>query len=339
MSESKAASSSGDTLLTRLRAAGEGRREGGIDFSAARLIEVDLSGLDLSGLDLSGADLTHANLKGCRFAGTKLRGTVFHGADICDAEFLASDLVGADLSECEGQRASFGGADLSGARLFNSRFHGGVFSGSKMPGVDIRAADLQGARLRDVDLSDSDFSRCNLRDADLEGCRVASAKFDGSTLSGAHLEGLQGFRRASWVGVDIRDVDFSGAYLLRRFVMDQNYLYEFRRQGGAYEWVYKLWWVTSDCGRSLGRWGLWCLGIAVLFAGIYSQLSVAYGDYETALSPLYYSVVTLTTLGYGDALPASVAAQIACMAEVILGYVMLGGLLSIFANKMSRRAE
>jgi uncharacterized protein YjbI with pentapeptide repeats len=338
MSESKAASPE-DTALARLRAWGEGRRDAGADFTGARLINADLSGLDLSGADLSGADLTNATLQGCRFAGTKLVGTTFHGADIRDAEFLAANLAGADLSECEGGRASFGGADLSGARLFDSRFQGGVFSGAKMPGVDIRAANLQGARLRDVDLSNSDFSRCNLREADLEGCSVVGAKLDGSTLCGAHLKGMKGFRQAAWIGVDLRDVDFSGAYLLRRFVMDQNYLFEFRRQGGAHELVYKLWWLTSDCGRSLARWGIWCFCIALLFAGIYSQLPVAYGDYETALSPLYYSVVTLTTLGYGDALPASTSAQIACMVEVILGYVMLGGLLSIFANKMSRRAE
>jgi voltage-gated potassium channel Kch len=54
---------------------------------------------------------------------------------------------------------------------------------------------------------------------------------------------------------------------------------------------------------------------------------------------LYYSVVTLTTLGYGDVVPASPTAQVLAMCEVVLGYVMLGGLLSIFSNKMSRRAD
>ena len=66
---------------------------------------------------------------------------------------------------------------------------------------------------------------------------------------------------------------------------------------------------------------------------------VDYGEHRTGISSFYYSVVTLTTLGYGDAVPASVAAQVLAMIEVVLGYVMLGGLLSIFANKMARRAE
>jgi len=68
-------------------------------------------------------------------------------------------------------------------------------------------------------------------------------------------------------------------------------------------------------------------------------VDIDYGDFETPLSPLYFSVVTLTTLGYGDALPASTAAQVLVMAEVIIGYCMLSGLLSIFATRMGRRAD
>jgi hypothetical protein len=78
---------------------------------------------------------------------------------------------------------------------------------------------------------------------------------------------------------------------------------------------------------------------AVLFSIIYSFVDIDYGDYETPLSPLYFSIVTLTTLGYGDALPASMTAQIVVLFEVIIGYVMLGGVLSIFANRMGRRAD
>ena len=73
--------------------------------------------------------------------------------------------------------------------------------------------------------------------------------------------------------------------------------------------------------------------------GLYELVALDYGDYPTFLSSFYYSVVTLTTLGYGDVLPASPAAQIVAMVEVALGYVMLGGLLSIFSNKMARRAD
>jgi voltage-gated potassium channel Kch len=69
------------------------------------------------------------------------------------------------------------------------------------------------------------------------------------------------------------------------------------------------------------------------------MIDLDYGKHRTVLSPFYYSFVTLTTLGYGDVVPASATAQVVATMEVLLGYVGLGGLLSILANKMARRAD
>ncbi len=175
-----------------------------------------------------------------------------------------------------------------------------------------------------MDLGDTSVAGAILRDADLRG---------------AQLRNVGGYASADWVGVDFRDVCFNGAYLLRRFALDQNFLAEFRAESPMHDVLYRVWWVTSDCGRSFLRWGLWTLVLAVVFAGLYTLVELDAGGHETALTPLYYSVVTLTTLGYGDVVPASGWAQAVAMVEVILGYVMLGGLLSIFANKMARRAD
>ena len=144
---------------------------------------------------------------------------------------------------------------------------------------------------------------------------------------------------ASWVGIDIQDVDFTGAYIMRRFIADQNYLAEMRRRSRTHAIMFHVWRITSDCGRSFTRWGLWTAFIALVFAFIYPHVGIDYGNHETPLSPFYFSVVTLTTLGYGDVQPASVSGQIVAMIEVIIGYVMLGGLLSIVSNKMARRAD
>ncbi len=53
---------------------------------------------------------------------------------------------------------------------------------------------------------------------------------------------------------------------------------------------------------------------------------------------LYYSIVTFTTLGYGDIIPLTNRARAVVGTEISLGYVMLGGLISIFANKLARRS-
>jgi len=137
----------------------------------------------------------------------------------------------------------------------------------------------------------------------------------------------------------VRDVDFNHAHICRRFILDQNYIEEFKNQSRWSRAIYYVWWASSDCGRSLVRWGVLTILIALLFAGLYTCVELDRGGNQHPVSLVYFSVVTLTTLGYGDILPASTGAQVLCMIEVFLGYVMLGGLLSIFSNKMARRAE
>ena len=107
-------------------------------------------------------------------------------------------------------------------------------------------------------------------------------------------------------------------------ILDQNYLYEFRNRPcpRIYESGRRL-----DCGRSFARWGLLTGIFATLFAIGYTAVDIDYGEYETAPSPLYFSVVTMTTLGYGDAVPASMPAQLLVLVQVVLGYAMLGGVL------------
>ena len=150
---------------------------------------------------------------------------------------------------------------------------------------------------------------------------------------------MHGYEKANWIGVDIRGINFTGGYLFRRHVLDVNFLAEFRARSLFSAAIYWIWWLTSDCGRSIIRWGAWTFMIAVFYAVAYTFVDVDYGPYRTDISPLYFSIVTMTTLGFGDSLPSSLPAQIVTMTEVVLGYVMLGGLLSIFASKMARRAD
>lgn len=188
-------------------------------------------------------------------------------------------------------------------------------------------------------MTNASLARADLRDADFEDSVVTRADFSDTDLRGARLKGIRGYEQARWIGADVRNVNFCGAYRARRVIMDENYLDEFRRRNAASEALYRIWWITSDCGRSSFRWALCTLLVVIVFAGLYMLVDVDYGKHPTALSPLYYSIVTLTTLGYGDVVPASGPAQVVAVTEVIIGYVALGGLLSIFATKMARRAD
>jgi len=309
------------------------------DLRGIRLIGEDLSGLDLSGLDLSGADLSRADLSGSRLVSARLRDAKLFGAVLNGTEALAADLEGADLTECRGEKTAFGSASLRGATLFNASLPGVSLTKADLTDADARAAKLEDARLRDARLTGADFTRASLARAELENAAVDGAVFDCADLRDARLRAITGFSTATWVGADILGVDPCGAYLVVRDIKDQNYLHEFRSKSPLNATIYWIWWATSDCGRSFVRWGLWTLFLAAVFAGLIEMADFDYGDHQTPLSSLYYSVITLTTLGYGDVVPASMGAQALAMTEVTLGYVMLGGLLSIFANKMARRAD
>jgi uncharacterized protein YjbI with pentapeptide repeats len=331
-----------DLALQELRAARDGNAPvppAKRDMRGIRLTGEDLSGLDLSGMDFSDADLSGADLSSSRLVGAKLLGARLHGAKLDDSELLNADLAGADMSETVGRRAGFGAANLTGANLFGADLEGAGFAKATLRDADLRAAKLRSCRFREATLEHAELSRADMRGADLEKCDVAGASFVDTDLREARLRGISGYGSANWIEADILGADFCGAYLARRAIRDQNYLHEFRNQSRFSAAIYQVWWITSDCGRSFLRWGLWTLFFVSLFAAAFELVALDYGDHRTFLSSFYYSVVTLTTLGYGDVVPASPAAQILAMLEVVIGYVMLGGLLSIFANKMSRRAD
>ena len=330
----------GDDVLRALRD-GRGRDLDlrGVDLRNQDLSEVDLAGADLSGANLSGAQLTGADLSDAKLSFCQLHGATLRNAKLGDAELLGSDLSGADLQECSAPRAGLGGACLAGAGLAGANLSHATLSQANAQGAHFQGASLDGARLRECDLSDADFTRADLSGSDLQKSDIRSACFHDTDLRGASLGGVSGFTAASWLGADTRDTNFRGAHLVRRHIEDENYLYEFKNQSRASAILYRLWWITSDCGRSATRWAAFTGLLAVAYALAYCFVAIDFGPNETILSPLYFSVVTMTTLGYGDALPVSVTAQLVVMAEVITGYMALGGLLSVFSTKMARRAE
>ncbi len=308
------------------------------DLRGIRLLEADLSQLDLSGCDFSGADMSRCNLSGTRLIRARLDDAVLHEACLDDADLTASSMKACILEHCHATNAGFGHADLTGARMFEGHFAGCTFTGATLDAADLRASHLASCSFQQARLHGTDLSRSHLVEADMLEADLTEASLAEADLRRAKLQNITGYAQATWIGTDLREVDYCGASLLKRHAMDENYLHEFRQKGRANEWIYFFWWLTSDCGRSMGRWAAWIVVLILFFGGVYSQAEVDYGNYETWLSPIYYSVVTLTSLGYGDVLPASTFAQIAAMTQVLIGYLMLGGLLSILSNKMARRS-
>jgi hypothetical protein len=132
-------------------------------------------------------------------------------------------------------------------------------------------------------------------------------------------------------------MDASSNPYLKRYIEDEQWISSWRQRSWWREVLFLFWELTSHCGRSIGLWAFWSLLIAVVFGFLHTG-HIAVGSVSNWYTPFYFSVVTFTTLGFGDVTPLDWIGQLWITLEVILGYVMLGGLISIFANKFARRS-
>ena len=345
--------------LRRAQESGEPLDPELLDFSGLKFIDEDLSGLDLTGCNFSGCEMSNCDLSGASCPSSNFTGATLYQAKLDGAEFLGATFRDANLSECTAIKTGFGMTDLTGANFFNATLEDSTFVDAQICRADMRAAKMARCRLLEADLSHTDFSQADLMDADLCETDISGANFRQATLRGGKLRDARNYTKADWIGADVRDIDFTGAYLLRRHIIDENYLYEFRHQSKVTRVVYFIWKWTSDCGRSMMRWGVFLALNAFLFGGIYWGMDAWFppGDAGSShlmgiksvegnpglpggfLPYLYYSVVTFTTLGYGDVSPTTALGQGVLIVHIAFGYLGLGALLSILATKFASRGH
>lgn len=109
-----------------------------------------------------------------------------------------------------------------------------------------------------------------------------------------------------------------------------------RRRKFANAALYALWNMTCGYGTSTGRWLALTVAIVLAFAVAYRAFRLiepvtSWFDY------IYFSVVTLTTLGYGDIHPLGVAGKLASSIEVVCGLIMFGMLLTLVNQRVFQK--
>ena len=83
--------------------------------------------------------------------------------------------------------------------------------------------------------------------------------------------------------------------------------------------------------------GLVWTALIPVFASVYYLLPNSFEGSQNFLTCLYFSVVTITTLGYGDIVPASGEAQFVSALQAISGIVIIGLFLNSVAHDWSER--
>ena len=312
---------------------------------------------NLSGIDLHKADLERAHLPGIILAKADLREAILAKADLSEAVLVEAQMQDAIMEQGCLDRANLHRARLQKALLLSASLQDADLSFACFEGAHLNEAHLEKARLLEANCEGA-----QLIDARLDQAVLWRTKFQGAKLQGAHLEGAD-LRASNLENANVTSIHFDrwgkykgirvntchGSQAFRRHAMDQDFLEEFRAKSWLNRIIYAVWLVTCDCGRSLLLWAGWSVILAGLFTLIFHSLgqesfSLLADHQGNELLPwswntmCYYSVVTFTTLGFGDVTPITWWAKFWVMAEVILGYVMLGGLISIFANKLARRS-
>jgi hypothetical protein len=309
-------------------------------------IKPDLSNSDLSDMDLTDVNLGEANLSGSDFFQTNL---------------TRANLKMSNLSDCDFSGANFKNASLYKANLSNSTFIQVDFSNADLRNVDFTNSDLRGTNFSSSQLCEaifygSDLKEANLSNSDLMAAKIIRANLSHANLSSANLRGVKygsyKMMRGKYYGIHGLDSCFGNALFVRD-AQDQDYLDTLEMEINATDsgiaksmkkFAFFIW-SLFDYGRSLLKVCLFALIIAAFFSAIYT-LDLILGweiiDYSSSarswFTPFYYSIVTYSTLGFGDITPNHWIGELIVVIEVILGYVTLGLLLSILANKVARRS-
>lgn len=104
-----------------------------------------------------------------------------------------------------------------------------------------------------------------------------------------------------------------------------------------------VWKHSSVYGTSVWRWcGVMILFVLAFGAAYYflmedGQMTLSASVDRSLFTPLFYSLMTTSTLGYGEIVPASLLAQIVLSLNIIFGYVLLGLGIGVIVRHIKSR--
>ena len=267
-------------------------------------------------------------------------GTIAH--DIGDSS-PKYDLRGIDFS---GYRKLYAEPPVGGFSFRDCSLLYGNFSDTHFAGSDFGGSDLRQCNFEYAHLSGCNFSKANLTFAVMDNAYLEHSDFRGAwigyiSLVDAELGYVRFNRKTDFSNIDIGRISSSSNPLFLSFVRRKHFLKHFRNQSLANKLLYYLWLIISDCGQSFTRWFFVSSLLCAIFGIIYTNISHCFNlpkdRIATDFTFYYYSVVTFTTLGFGDIVPTKLVSEIIVTVEVVLGYLMIGGLISIFATKFIPR--
>lgn len=262
-------------------------------------------------------------------------------------------LKGAHFESAEMQSVNLSWADLENVCFRETRLNNARLRGARLKGVIAWDAYFQQTNLRDAILRNAD-----LQGAYLEGAYISFAHLEGANFHLAHVDGstliwkCEANRKTNFSGValDVAQIDPGTKQLLQYNIRLKSWE-EWYPKHIFLRWPVRWFWSVSNYGLSTWRILGWFLMLSLFFASVYSNIACWYPEGIVSnltvephlplwhyfilciLRPIYFSVVTMTTLRFGDiyANVDSIWGHLLLTIQVILGYVLLGALVTRFA--------
>ena len=333
------------------------------DLHGANLSGAKLHGADLSGAELHGANLTRAELHGADLSGAELHGADLSWAKLHEANLRRAELHGADLSEADLRMANLSWAELHGANLSYARLHGAYLGDAVLGRIGRHAT---GGRNDSETLSVDEWTklhRAQLPDAllagvvippelDLETATLDDVIRDENEAATAddYNECARVYRQLKLAFQDSGNYERAGKHFEREMRCRRQAMA--RTSGG---WASRAFWYVFEkvavYGEDPFRVALWAIGIVVAWAFLQGWFGVL-GDagqpviqgihwpsvdgFYAFCTALYFSVVTFTSLGYGDLSPSLGIGRLLAGTEAVIGLALMSLFLICVVRRFSR---
>lgn len=339
------------------------------DFPIVGLSEADLTDADLSEANLFMADLSEANLTGADLSEANLFMADLSGANLFDADLSKADFREADLSKADLRSADLKSTDLNQATLEGTDLEDALLVRTNLRGANLENAQLYQTYFSDVQInSDTDFGDTCIYENPDKLNDDWNIRWDAAPTEAAvwTYRRLQDLHEKYALTEDARDYHIKKEEAERKRhkkEIDWRQVLDADNQKHLKQWaIYAINGWLSRHGERPWRvvrislyvvvfWSLLYLlsGIRVPddFSGtktvgfeLLSMIPVPEpfgGALVTALdwitTSIYFSVVTFTTLGYGDFQPATGFAQALATVESFLGALLMAYLVFVLGRR------
>lgn len=235
-------------------------------------------------------------------------------------------------------------------------------------------ATIRDLTLNKVTLDNIDFRKSTIKDVNFNYSNMTSIQFDDAKLENIDMIDIEAsyisFNIESAFSLILKPFGLKSGTRFKKIQHDLNKklinindecFFRFLKEEKNIDAIHNrskvfavLFYIFTNYGRSFTLLFLWVLTVWLGFGFLYSGYPIP--DYITnntlkniltyfsptinwtnaPPSPYYFSAITLVTLSYGDMLPLDGLARFYCALEAVIGYVLLGMLVSMIFHILSR---